>query len=492
MENDAMSLRGALEQIRDNPAQLIETGVEADPYLKIAGIYKKVGAGGTIMRPTRRDGPAILFNNIKGYPGARVVIGMMGSRSRVGLLLNTPPDLLAHSMNECVENPIPPVFVAADKALCQQVVHMADEPGFDVKKILPVIQTCSADPGPSITMGLCRAVDPETGETDVTMHRIFAQDIKDEITFFCGSKLRHVGMMIAKAESKNEPLPVTISIGLDPAIYMSASFTPPVTHFGFDELSIGGALRGAPVELAKCLTIDGAGIANAEYVIEGEILPGIRVKEDKLTGSGKGLAEFAGYSGDANPAFVIKIKAITHRTDPIYQVCIAPSEELVNMMGIPLEASILNLTGKALPGVVRNVYTHPSGGGRFMVIIQVRKDLPQREGMQRQAALLAFSANPEIKHVILVDEDVDIYDSLDVLWALNTRYQGNIDTVFIPGIYGHPADPSGWPYFSPFSREQGNTCKTIFDCTVPFRLKEEFIRPEFEDVDVSEYFPGLV
>jgi len=492
MVEDATSLRGAIDQVCNIPGQYIETDVEADPYLEIAGIYRKVGAGGTIKRPTKCNGPVMMFNNVKGYPGTRLVIGVMASRNRMGLLMNTHPNKLAFQLSHSVDNPVPPVFVQGEKALCQQVVHRADDPDFDIKKILPVIQTSESDPAPCITMGLCRAQDPETGQTDVTIHRMFVQDVKDEITILANPKIgRHIGLMIEKAEKKNEPLPITVSIGLDPAVYMSSCFEAPTTPYGFDELSIAGALRGRPVELAKCLCIDGAGIANAEYVLEGEVVPGRRVNEDKLTGTGYGLAEFPGYIGTSYTVYVIKIKAVTHRIDPIYQTCLGPSEEHVTMAGIPVEACILNMTEKALPGRVKNVYSHSAGGGKFMAIMQVSKEAPTHEGMQRQAALVAYSAFSELKHIILVDDDVDIFDTSDVLWAMNTRYQGNIDTVFIPGIFAHRGDPSARPYYTPYSRTQGNSCKTFFDCTVPYDLKDKFIRADFMDVDVSRFIPDF-
>ncbi|MCL1847842.1 MAG: UbiD family decarboxylase [Coriobacteriia bacterium] len=489
MENRVTSLREALDVIRDNPKQYVETDVEADPYLEITGAYRKIGAGGTVKRPTRLNGPAMMFNNIKGYPGARIAIGVLGSRARMGLFLDTPPDQLAFKLKDSINNPIPPVYVEGEKALCQQVVHRADDPDFDIRKILPVVQTSDEDPAPCITLGVCRAQDPETGESDITMHRMFVMDMKDEISILAIPTLRHIGKMIDKAEKMNIPLPISVSIGLDPAIYMSTSFVPPTTPYGFDELSISGALRGEAVELAKCLTVDAAGIANSEYVIEGEVIPGARVREDKLTDSGNGLAEFAGYTGGANSVYVIKVKAITHRIDPIYQTCIGPSEEHVIMAGIPLEACILNETGKSLPGIVKNVYSHSSGGGKFMAIMQIKKSTPKHEGMQRQAALIALTTSIELKHVILVDDDVDIFDSSDVLWALNTRYQGDIDTVFIPSIRAHVADPSAWPYFSPFSPVGGVACKAFFDCTVPFEQWKHFVRPGFDDVDVRKFLP---
>ena len=113
------------------------------------------------------------------------------------------------------------------------------------------------------------------------------------------------------------------------------------------------------------------------------------------------------------------------------------------------------------------------------------------EGRQRQAALLAFAAFPELKHVILVDEDVDIFDSDDVLWAMQTRYQGDVDTVMIPGVRCHPLDPSQVPEYSPSVLQQGMSCKTIFDCTVPFHLKHNFERSKFKVVDVKRFLPDF-
>lgn len=126
-----------------------------------------------------------------------------------------------------------------------------------------------------------------------------------------------------------------------------------------------------------------------------------------------------------------------------------------------------------------------------MAVLQFKKSSPSDEGRQRQAALLAFSAFSELKHVFLVDEDVDPFDSNDVLWALNTRYQGDVDTVFIPGVRCHPLDPSQDPEYSPSVRDRGITCKTIFDCTVPYSMKEKFERSKFMELDPVPFAPQL-
>jgi len=120
----------------------------------------------------------------------------------------------------------------------------------------------------------------------------------------------------------------------------------------------------------------------------------------------------------------------------------------------------------------------------------VKKAVPFDEGRQRQAALLAFSAFSELKHVILVDEDVDPFDSNDVMWAMTTRFQADADVVPIPGVRCHPLDPSQRPEMSGSIRSKGITCKAIFDCTVPFELKDQFERAPFMDVDYERFLKG--
>jgi len=145
---------------------------------------------------------------------------------------------------------------------------------------------------------------------------------------------------------------------------------------------------------------------------------------------------------------------------------------------------------RALPGFLQNVYAHSAGGGKYLAVLQVRKAVPFDEGRQRQAALLAFAAFSELKHVILVDEDVDPFDSNDVLWAMTTRFQADADLVPIPGVRCHPLDPSQSPEMSPSIRGVGITCKAIFDCTVPFELKDKFQRAQFKDVDFERFLAG--
>lgn len=490
MTKEVIDLRSALELLESIPGQMVHTDVEVDPSAELAGVYRYVGAGGTVARPTK-TGPAMTFENVKGHPGAKVVIGLLASRKRVGYLLNSKPEKLGFMMRDAVKNAIAPVVVDKSKAQCQEVVHLATDEGFDIRKLIPAPTNTPEDAGPYVTLGMCYASDVETGESDVTIHRLCLQS-KDEISMFFTPGARHLGAFREKAEALGKPLPISISIGVDPAIEIASCFEPPTTPLGFNELSIAGAIRGKAVELAPCVTIDEKCIANAEYVIEGELLVGARVREDQNSNTGKAMPEFPGYTGPANAELpVIKVKAVTHRVNPIMQTCIGPSEEHVSMAGIPTEASILDMVERAMPGRVQNVYAHSSGGGKFIAVIQFKKTVPSDEGRQRQAALLAFSAFPELKQVILVDEDVDIFDTNDVLWAMTTRMQADVDIVTIPGVRCHPLDPSNDPTCSWSIRDHGIACKTIYDATVPFNQKARFQRAKFMEVDVKKFLPDF-
>lgn len=489
LQAEVYDLRSSIDLLKQYKDEYIETSEPVDPAAELSGVYRYVGAGGTVMRPTR-TGPAMVFNKIKGYDNVRVLIGLLSSRQRVARLFGVPKEQLGHLLRDSVKHAIAPVTIVNEQAACQEVVHLASDKGFDIRRLLPAPTNTPEDAGPYFTLGMCYAADPETGEHDVTIHRLCVQG-KDEISMYFVPG-RHLDQFRIKAEQAGKALPITISIGVDPAIEIGACFEPPTTPLGFDELSIAGGLRRKAVELVQGVSVDARAIANAEIVIEGELMPDYRVQEDQHTQSGKAMPEFPGYTGEAQVAVpVIKVKAVTHRKNPILQTCIGPSDEHTNLAGIPTEASILDLVERALPGLVKNVHCPSPGTGKYMAVLQINKRGIQDEGRHRQAALLAFSAFSELKHVFLVDEDVDIFDLSDVIWAMTTRYQGDVDTIFIPGVRCHPLDPSQDPAFSPSIPAPGITCKTIYDCTVPYKLKGNFQRSQFMEVDVKRFIPGF-
>jgi 4-hydroxy-3-polyprenylbenzoate decarboxylase len=474
-------LRSALAFLQTRPGHLLTTDEQVDPNAELAGVYKLIGAGTPVAPPTN-VGPAMLFERVKGY-AMRVVTGVLASRERTALLLNSSVDRLPFTLLDALNHATPPILVEPAQAPCQEVIH---RPPFDMRALIPAPTNTVFDAGPYFNMGLIRAEDPETGEADVTIHRLCVQGSDRLTVYFVPG--RHIDQFRIKAERQGKPLPISISMGLDPAIYLAACFEAPTTPLGYDELAIAGGLRNRPVALVECTSVRAKAIANAEIVIEGEILPGERMREDLNTNSGYAMPEFPGYLGKAQAELpVIRVTAITHRRNPILQTIIGPGEEHVNLAGIPTEASILRLVEQSMPGRLVNVYAHSAGGGKYVAILQFKKTSARDEGRQRQAALTAFAAFSELKHVILVDEDVNIFDSNDVLWAMTTRYQGDVSTVFIPGVRCHPLDPSQSPDFSPSIPAEGVSCKTIFDCTVPYHLRERFKRAEFMPVDITRF-----
>ena len=447
MADKVRDLRSALALLEEMPDQLIETDVEVDPMAELAGVYRYVGAGGTVRRPTK-EGPAMIFNNVKGHPDAKVVIGVLASRKRVAALLDTEPENLGKMLCKSVENPVPPVDFTGE-APCQQVVHKATDPDFDLYKLVPAPTNTPDDAGPYITLGMCYATHPDTGVHDVTIHRLCIQG-KDELSIFFTPGARHIGAMAERAEELGQKLPISISIGVDPAIEIGSCFEPPTTPLGYDELSVAGALRGEPVELCKCVTVNERAIANAEYVIEGEVIPGVRVKEDQNSNSGYAMPEFPGYTGPASDqCWLIKVTAVTHREHPVMQTCIGPSEEHVSMAGIPTEASIYGMVEKAMPGNFRMFTAAVQAVENTWLFFSLRSFPPAMKEDSVRQHFLHFPHSSELKNVFLVDEDVDCFDMNDVLWAMNTRFQGDVDVITIPGVRCHPLDPSNDPAFSP-------------------------------------------
>jgi len=192
-------LRSAIELLQSVPGQLIETDILVDPHAELSGVYRHVGAAGTVMRPTQ-IGPAMIFNNVKGHEDSRVLIGLLASRERVALMLGEEKTRLGSLLNHAAKNPIEPVVIPCEEAKCQEVVHLATEEGFDIRQLVPAPTNTEEDAGPYITMGMCYASDPVTGESDVTIHRLCLQS-KDEISMYFVPGARHLSVFREKSGS---------------------------------------------------------------------------------------------------------------------------------------------------------------------------------------------------------------------------------------------------------------------------------------------------
>ncbi len=460
-------LRSALS-LSEEHHDLIRIKDPMDVNLELVGEYLKHAGGSPVPQPTR-VGPIVLFENVVRGGAAKkipynmpVVVGVVASRERVARYFGVTKEKIPFKMLDALQHPIAPKKV--NNGSSQEVVVDRE---INLTKQLP-IPTMSLDSvGPSITEGLLRGIDPETGQGDVTFHRIFVVG-RDRITalMFRG---RHIKEMQRKAELKNRSFPVSINIGLDPFTNISAGIFPP-TGADLDELSVAGALKGSPIEVVKCRSIDAEALANAEIVLECEIQPNETLSEDVLSDKkGWSMPEMAGYVGVAGSAQVLKVKAITHRKNPIFQTLVTPGEEHNLITGIPCEGEILNAAYRTgYKDLLTNVYLSSAGGGKLLAILQIKKRSARDDTEPRNLALIALATMHEMKSVILVDDDVNIWDPMDLWWAFTTRFKPTEDLVVIDGA-------RSWPGLADYIQ----TTKAIYDCTVPWNERERMRRPRW-------------
>lgn len=468
MASDSINdLRSALEFLRSRQAELKSISEPVDSYCEIASIYARNGGGIPVRSPTR-SGPAMLFE--RAMPAdQRVVLGVFGSRERCAAYIGTSPNKIAHRLIEAARNPVAPVF--ADKAPVHEYVQTSN---IDLRS-LPILTMTQYDAGPFITLGLAMAKDPESAGRNISVHRMCVQS-RDTLTIWMVPG-RHLESFYLSARSRGEALPIAIHIGLDPAVYIASCCPSPLVPLGFNELDIASSLRARPFAISPCRAIDADCISHAEYVLEGEIT-GEMVAESSV--SKYSLPEFLGYNGKVHPGLpLVKIKAITHRKHPIYQSVIGPGYEQSNLLAFGLEAAILSFLRSCVSARICNAYCSAAGGGYLLLFLQFDKHSEQDDGMVRQAGLAVFGVFKMIKHIILVDDDVDVFNEEDVWWAMATRFQCDQDLVSVTNVQGFGLDPSQSPEYSPSISSAGLTAKALFDCTVPYRLKDKFKRVEF-------------
>ena len=362
--------------------------------------------GAICLRNLRAGGPGLLFER----PGERAIplaVDLLASRRRYALALGIEADQLATEWNRRTSNPLPPVIV--ERGACQENVLMGKE--IDLNK-LPVPIWNELDGGPFLTLSCHITKDPVTQGRNVGLYR---NQVHDGNTLgILAAPYTHLNLQRNKAP--NEPFPVALVLGADPTVVMTA---PAPIPFGIDELAIAGALRGKPLELVTCKTIPLEVPASAEIIIEGEILP------DELREEGP-FGEFTGhYGGHKAPRPVIRVKAITHRNQPILQASyegMQPNESGF-LTAVPREAEIIRQV--SLPGIKKVNVTVPAGGA-LHAVVAVEKPY---EGFGKYVglAVLGSVAGRYIKQVIIVDADIDPFDPIQVEWAVSTRVQANRD-----------------------------------------------------------------
>ncbi len=399
---------------------------------------------------------ALFFDHVKGYE-VPVVGNLLGTRKRLALALGVPEQEIREKYFSCKERRIKPVVVKDAPVKEVEILSHVDLLG-----AIPVLTHHEKDSSPYLTCAIAIAKDPETGIRGMGIHRIQIKD-KNRIGIFLATPpLAH---FLAKSEAKGLPLEIAVVIGVDPLTFFSSVIRVP---YGTDKLEIAGGLAGRPVEIVCCSTVGVEVPASAEFVLEGQVLPGERQEEGPF---GESTGYYFRYQSP-----VAEIKAITHRKNPIYQALLPFAYEDAMLVELCGEMEHLNDLQKLYPSVRR---VHLSNLG-LMAVVQIKKE------SDREAKLIIdhLLGNPFTKTVIVVDEDVDPSDDHEVKWALSTRVQPERDVIIKSNMDGLVIDPStGGHRVSPelFSTLITKTSKMGIDATGP---TEAYAR--FEKIDTPE------
>jgi len=434
-----LGFRNFLDQL-DKSGELTHITKEVSTEYEIAGIISSLGE-----RP-------VLFEKIK-ESKIPVVAGLVSSKKLIANSLNLERQNLLCSLSNAMENPKPPKIVTEGK--CQEVI----EKDFDLRQ-LPILKYTKKDGGQYIPSGVAIVKDPELGR-NMCFHRLMLIG-KNK---FVARIVEERGTDTALKKAGGE-LEIAICIGNSTATLLSAATSLPK---GVDELGMSNALE--PTELVKCKTVDIEVPKNCEIVLEGKI-----TREKAPEGP---FLDLTGIVDRVRQQPVIEIKCITHRKNPIYQAILAGKNEHKFLMGMPMEPAIFRSVNEVCD--CKDVYITPGGCSWLHAVIKIKK---QNTDDGKKAIKAAFKGHKSLKHCVIVDDDIDIYDSNDVEWSLATRFQADKDAVVLPNMRGSSLDPSG----DLTEGKKARTCKVGLDATIPSKTTGKgFKKVEYEKVDLKKF-----
>ena len=387
----------------------------------------------------RRRYPILLFEKVA-TSDIPIIANVVASRRALAFALGTTERGLAGEYARRIKDYVKPVVVP-DPPFRARVFR-----GGDVDLgALPIPEYFPGDAGRYLTAGMLVARDPGTGVETEGYHRF---QIKGRTKM--GVSLHSRRRMFEyqrRAEAKGQPLPCAIGLGLHPLVSMGSLSYPPADVGKFEVI---GGLFGEPMQVAPCLTADLHVPATAEIVIEGEILPGVREPEGPF-------GEFTGYFSRRSTQHVFEAKAITMRERPWFQsIGSGRAGDHITTLGLIREAEITNALARVIPNVT-GVHVPLSGTSSFTAYVSIKQGRP---GEAKHVIPIVLGVDHYLKLVIVVDEDIDVFDESEVMWAVATRMQADRDLVVIAGSLGAMLDPS--------ADERGVTAKLGIDATRPF------------------------
>ncbi len=425
-----MSLRAFLADMQKRN-QLKQVDDEVSPRFEISAFMKELDGG-----------PILYFDSVKANR-TKVVAGVCGTRQRLCWALGVSPDGLYKKVAEAWREPKQPKTVRGGPV--NEVVEKAR-----LSK-LPILTHFERDAAPYITSSVISARSPDGKTENVSIHRL---QVLDDNHLAIRLVPRHLNYMWKNAKETKESLDVAITIGTHPAVMLAAASPVP---FGVSEFGVANAFLNNKMHLVKCENVNAYAPSEAELVLEGRILT------DKVVTEGP-LVDITGTYDIQRKQPVVELVSMMHRRDYMYQALLPSGLEHKLLMGLPHETMIWEAVSKVVPNV--GAVNLSSGGcGWLHAVISIDK---QVDGDAKNALAATFGAHPSLKHAVVVDRDIDVYDPVMVEWAIATRFQANEDLLIIPQARGSTLDPSA-------DQETGLTTKVGVDATRPLnKSKEKF------------------
>jgi UbiD family decarboxylase len=417
--------------------QLVHIDKPVSPEFEVAAYVRK---------SSDTDGPAFVFENVIGHPGWKLAAGLYGTMGRLPIALGCSLGDVVDRYGRAVRHPIAPRRVA--RGSCQEIVVTAEDA--DCTE-LPIVVHSELDAGRYLTAGVMFGRDPETGVLGVGLQRM---QLKGPRRFGVNMPAeRRVGRAVLKAEERGARFGVAVVLGAGPFVDLGSQAKIPHAQ---EKLGVAGALAGRPIELVACETVDAEVPADAEIVIEGHFLPGLREPEGPF-------GEVAGTYGLRGERHVFEVSAITRRRDAMYQTALTgmPTTDNHVQAWPAICESIKRMAQLACPEIV-DVH---AVGPYYIAIVSIKKRLAYEARNVILSVLGPTAGAPQAKYCIVVDPDVNVRDLNQVLWAVYTRCQPNDDTMVFPPMVGAPLDPS-----APVHR---HSSKMGFDATTPLDASPE-------------------
>src|SRR5437870_1338265 len=451
-----MEFRDLREWIRAAGEGEVKTLTGCDWNLEIGAVTELVHH--------KEDGPAVLFDDIKGYPkGYRVLSNSLSSRKRLALTLNIPPgDTKMDFVRTWRERykqikPIPPKIVK-QSPLFENVYRDGD---IDLLKF-PTPKWHEYDGGRYIGTGSIDITrDPDEGWVNWGTYRVMIHD-KDTVGFYI-SPGKHGRIQREKYSGTGRQCKIAMSFGHDPLVFLAGSIEVP---YGVPEYEFIGGVRGEPFEVVEGEYTGLPIPANSEIAVEGDVI----FDQPRIEGP---FGEWTGYyASDERPEPIVKIKRLYHRNNPIMLGSPPgrPPAELGWYRSYLRSALVWDEMEKAGVPDVKGVWLTVSGGSRLVLVVSIKQRYP---GHARQAALVASQCHAGAylgRYVIVVDDDIDPTNTDDVIWAMASRSDPEQDIEIIRRCWSGPLDPIIHP------SKKGFNSKAIIDACRPFEWMKEFPR----------------